>query len=848
MNGPGLTSEDLRRQFPSNLVKESKSFETHGVSTQAAENYLRTPDGHRYLDLLIEADEQASIQEIRQRATDQIRSGRELPRLETIDEPLVKIVPRGIPDKSLPYSPFFARQSAFEDAIAQGRSLSDYFGLPVRSEAQVYDIYQIRPNGPTEVFVNTVAPTSELAGRVTKPGGAEQYLVPNRSLYSDAVRIGSIGNDLSLHRELVVGRGLGSPLAALGEAAPDRARTPRIGGAGRALGIAGLALEAYDGAQTYRTTNRLRGEGNDTAAESELIHFGSRSIGGLGGAAVGAGAGGLATSWSGPGMLVGSGVGGVIGVFGGEKFAEWTDNRRIYNQQDRTGNTWTFDPEQPQRGWERDTPIDASNDGIDNARRGGLRASPAMANELNYQATSTSVELILGGSPPQRDPFTQPAGEHDAQSSRPTHWQHDPDSGQWSRRVYGPFVERGMTPYRDEPATPERAAQLDRAAAQIVIDNAGNSPASIAARYEEAYIRNGWARFGPLPEAVRSARTDIDTLVASDENRYQRQADGRWVSDGMLYDSTANGRLQAELEASRSILAERLPAPRQIVTPPPMTAQERLQDVVAGAYLNAGVDASPQRIAAAAAAVHATWAANALDPDTTAASIRPDAAGGYGLDSPIGSMRLEQDGRTYRIAATTSIDEILAEEAAQQRPVREQASVPPASGDAVATLATVSAPVPSGLRRREGEASTGRSEPDTRTSPLLADDPSHPDHDAFNRIHTWVRSTGQWDEHKSRNIAGALYKEQLADPLVQRVDKVTGALGRNGDENVFAVYAPFGDKGPFFHASVDGREAGQQPAQHNLEQAEQLRQQQAQQQHGQQQEQQQAQRNASLAM
>ncbi|WP_456965985.1 hypothetical protein [Luteimonas sp. A649] len=594
------------------------------------------------------------------RAIGQLRSGRELPRMEAIDEPLVKIVPRG--DSVSPHSPFFARQSAFEDAIARGHNLSEHFALPVRSEAQVYDIHQIRPNGPTEVFVNTVAPSSELGGRVTKPGGAEQYLVPNRGLYSDAVRIGSIGNDLSLHQDLVAGRGLGAPIAAIAEGAPDRGRAPRLGGAGRALGIAGLALEAYDGAQTYRTVGRLRGEGNDTAAESELIHFGSRSVGGLGGAAIGAGAGGLATSWSGPGVLVGGGVGGVIGVFGGEKFAEWTDNRRIYNQEDGDGNRWRFDPDQPERGWERDAPIDASNDGIDNARRGGLRASPALANELDYKATSTSVELVIGGPPAQRDPFTQPSGEGDTRSSRPSSWQHDPDGGQWTRRVYGPFVERGMTPSHLETASPERAAQLDLAAAQVVVENAGNSRASIAARYEDAYIRNGWARFGPMPDAVGNARTDIDILVASDNDRYARQPDGRWVSEGVFFDSTADGRLQAELEASRAVLAERLPPPREITVPPPMTDEDRLRDTVAGAYLNAGVEASPERIAAAATAVRATLAANGLDPNTTALAIGPDAEGRYGPDSRIDSMRLEDDGRTYRIAATTSGDQIRAAE------------------------------------------------------------------------------------------------------------------------------------------------------------------------------------------
>lgn len=113
---------------------------------------------------------------------------------------------------------------------------------------------------------------------------------------------------------------------------------------------------------------------------------------------------------------------------------------------------------------------------------------------------------------------------------------------------------------------------------------------------------------------------------------------------------------------------------------------------------------------------------------------------------------------------------------------------------------------------------------------LLADSPFHPDHAAFGHIHSWVRGTGQWDEDKSLNVASALYKAQVIDPLVKRVDQVTGALGKMGEENVFAVYAPFGEKGPFFQVHVDGREAAQLPAQQSLTQAEEIRQQFSQQQ------------------
>lgn len=826
MSDPGLTPSTTRDQH-AERIREADTFRTLGVGQQQARNFLRTPEGVAYLEQVIRADPGADIDALRVRAINQIMSGRELPRMEMIEEPLVKIVPRG--DVVSPYSPFFARHSAFDDAIARGLNLSDHFALPIRSEAQVYDVYQIRPNGPSQVFANTVAPTSELGGLVTKPGSAEQLLVPNRSLFDQPVRIGSIGNDLALHDELVAGRGLGASITALGDEAAERMRAPRLAGVGRTLGVASLALELYDGAQTYRSITRLRGEGNDTAAESELIHFGSRSIGGLGGAAVGAGVGGAAASWSGPGMLIGGTLGGIVGVFGGEKFAEWTDNRRIYNQEDGSGNTWTFDPEQPRGGWRRDAPIDATNDGLDNARRGGVRASPATTSQLDYQATSTSVALILGSPPPQRDPFTQPSNAQDTPSSQPSSWTSDPGTGQWSRRVYGPFVERGMTPYRDESASSARAAELDRAAAQVVVENASNSPASIAARYEDAYIRNEWARFGPQPDAVRNARTDIDTLVASDANRYQRQADGRWVSDGMFYDSTAGGALQAELNASRAVLQARLPPPREIVTPPPMTEQERLQDAVAGAYLNAGIDASPERIAAAAVAVRATWDANALDPGTTALVIRPDVTGRYGLDSPIGSMRLEADGRTYRIAATTGIEQIQAAETARPQTEQRSTVVDPSEANADPRI-RVPAPAQAPPQATRRDASLSETAPETRSAALLADQPSHPDHATFNRIHCGVLGTGQWDQEKSRNVASALYREQAADPLMQRVDRVAGAMGRNGEQNVFAVYAPFGDGGPFLRASVDGREAAQQPAQQNLEQAEQARQQLARQQ------------------
>jgi predicted ABC-type ATPase len=439
-----------------------------------------------------------------------------------------------------------------------------------------------------------------------------------------------------------------------------RVRPARIH-AGTALGVAGLALEVYDGVDSVQTADRLASEGNRSGAESELIHFGARSVGGWAGAGIGMAGGALLGVETGPGLLVTGAIGGVAGVFAGDKFAEWTDNRRIYNQE-LGGNTWTHDPENPSLGWRRRAPIDSTDDNIDNARRGDLRASPATENQLNYQATSVSVELVLGGPPAQRSPFSLPAEAGDPPSSRPTNWERDPETGKWQREVYGPFVERGGTPHYTDPANDERAARLDRQAAAIVVENAANSPASIAARYEDTYLRNGWQAYGEMPEAVRNNRTNIDTLIGSDGEFYQRQANGRWVNDDMIDrvsgNHIASGRLHDELEATRAVLEARLPPPREIPPAPQMDADARLRDTLSGAYRNAGVEASDQQIAVAANAVRATWEANGLDPATTALHVKPQGDGRYGLDSPIASLRLDADGKTYVIAAETTPTDI----------------------------------------------------------------------------------------------------------------------------------------------------------------------------------------------
>ncbi|MEB2184292.1 XVIPCD domain-containing protein, partial [Xanthomonas campestris pv. campestris] len=198
----------------------------------------------------------------------------------------------------------------------------------------------------------------------------------------------------------------------------------------------------------------------------------------------------------------------------------------------------------------------------------------------------------------------------------------------------------------------------------------------------------------------------------------------------------------------------------------------------------------------------------------TMQQLKPNEQGQYGYDSPIAHYQVGQDGVAHQVAVTTS-EELRQAKAELGQPA--MAHVP--------TLGAASVTAP-GRSKEEVEPAQERA----ATGPLLADNPAHADHQTYARIHDWVRGTGNWNDEESKNVTASLYKQQTEDPLLQRVDKLTGGLGKDGAENVFAVYAPFGDKGPFFHAHVDGRQAVQESAQQNLQQAEVLQQTQARQQ------------------
>jgi hypothetical protein len=304
MSDPNLTPEALKQRYPQDVVAKSDTFVTRGVSKEAALGFLETPEGERYLDLLHEASPNTPLPNLQERAIKQITSGRELPRMEMLNEPLVKIVPKG--QQPSPFSPFWAKQADLDAAIKEGRNLSQHFALPVGSESPQYDVYRITPKAPTEVFVNTVAPTSELDGQVNKPGGARQYLTPNRQLYEPHEFVKTVDNRLHLP---VKGHGIRPAVKAAGV----------LGTAYGVVDAKGQVDTAIDTARSNREQWVRGGEETANQTVKTAVTGTAATVGAIPGAAAGT----LTSPVTGPvGPVAGGLLTGGAAAYGAEKLYE----------------------------------------------------------------------------------------------------------------------------------------------------------------------------------------------------------------------------------------------------------------------------------------------------------------------------------------------------------------------------------------------------------------------------------------------------------------------------------------------------------------------------------------------
>jgi filamentous hemagglutinin len=146
----------------------------------------------------------SSLDDAYRYASNLINTGTSLPEIVPIgsDTELIKVVPKNASggDGIGNYSPFFMTREQY-DSIANlpANEIANYLGLPaeqgIRGSQIGFDVYSMKPlpgTSPT-VFSSEVAPIQQ--GGYSASGGAEQILVPNRSLWTDpnVNKIGEIG-------------------------------------------------------------------------------------------------------------------------------------------------------------------------------------------------------------------------------------------------------------------------------------------------------------------------------------------------------------------------------------------------------------------------------------------------------------------------------------------------------------------------------------------------------------------------------------------------------------------------------------------------------------------------------
>lgn len=424
-----------------------------------------------------------------------------------------------------------------------------------------------------------------------------------------------------------------------------------------AAGVAGIAASVVDAKASADRASTLLSQDNPLAAQSELTHYAARGTGGwIGGATAGVVATAAAT---GPGVVGFIVVGGtaVAGAHVGEHVATVLDSYQTFKQTDRDGVAW----ESNGRQWVRQDLGDLSDDGRNNPVKQVFSADPEKANELSYRASNSATELAIGKLESPRNPYAQAAAEADPPSLRRADWERNPQSGEWDRKVVVGFEQRGVPMVRVDSASPERTAELNRAAEQTILNNIANGPAPMAARYAMVHRSEGWERFGAVPGSINAALQD-DSLVASDGKLYQRTADGQWQRNGESV--VAAGNLRQELDGTRAALQPQLAQHEQQLAAIPTRQPSTLEDIkradLMATYKVHNVNPNPEQLEAAMEAVRRTQHEQGVAPLATSLHLGRNAAGNFDIDSPIEHIGRDADGANRVHAVTSPLEVQLA--------------------------------------------------------------------------------------------------------------------------------------------------------------------------------------------
>ncbi|OCK45286.1 hypothetical protein BA766_19195 [Stenotrophomonas maltophilia] len=491
------------------------------------------------------------------------------------------------------------------------------------------------------------------------------------------------------HAPLQPGAPRGPPqAAAVAEAVADVAPHGMHAGINPAIkvaGVTGVALLAHDFATSGHKWIELNSQGNAAGADSTAAHFVGRNVGGaVGGFLGGAGVGLASGSWTGPGAIATGIGGGVLGAYLGERWAEQKDVERVYSQVDPMGRTWTRDPADPNGRWLRAgeqqqvqssdlgtgvevRPVQTAQ-GDDVTFRTNYVATGTLERQLNWQAARASYELGLSNPPPPQNPYRLNANglAEPAQGAFETDraFVRDSSSGQWELEIKE-MVDGRVPNSRHLPVSAEQAQALDEQSRTVIAQNASNTKAAMAARYMVAHEQGRWNDFGDannpsVPRAIQDAEASANTLNASDGNAYTRQADGQWISKGMIIDSSANRNLSDELEIAWQSQNDGIAGLHDIATQLKDTAQvapEGIRGQVDALYARHGIERTEQQLAATAVAVEQTLNLQGRTGDVVLELMPDPRTHAPSADSAIATFG-DAGGNRMVLTGTTTIEDI----------------------------------------------------------------------------------------------------------------------------------------------------------------------------------------------
>lgn len=243
---------------------------------------------------------------------------------------------------------------------------------------------------------------------------------------------------------------------------------------------------------------------------------------------------------------------------------------------------------------------------------------------------------------------------------------------------------------RHLPVSAEQAQALDEQSRTVIAQNASNTKAAMAARYMVAHEQGRWSDFGDannpsIPRAVQDAQASADTLKASDGNAYTRQADGQWVSKGVIFDSAANRNLSDELEITWQSQNDGIAGLYDIARQLKDTAQvahEGIRGQVDALYARHGIERTEQQLAATAVAVEQTLNLQGRTGDVVLELMPDPRTHAPGAESAIATFG-DAGGNRMVLTGTTTIEDITR----AQSQLRPEASLA-AQGAAPADQAT----------------------------------------------------------------------------------------------------------------------------------------------------------------